>query len=96
MNPSSCIVRRFREANRLSREALAEEAGLNPRVITRIETEDREPGVYKAIRLARAMGATVEDVFGRDVPDVDAEECWDGVARNALPSLPDRKEMNAE
>ena len=92
-NPSSLFIRRWRIEHNVTREDLADEAGLNARIITRAEFEPREMGVYKAIKLARAMGVSVEELFGRDAPMGASPPAWDGVARNAVSSLPGKGGM---
>lgn len=92
-NPSSLFIRRWRIEHNVTREGLAEESGLNARIITRMESEPREMGVYKAIKLARAMGVSVEELFGADAPMGDSPPAWDGVARNAVSSLPGKGGM---
>lgn len=87
-NPSSLFIRRWRIEHDATRESLASAAGVTVRLVTRAETDPREMGVYKAIKLARAMGVSVEEAFGRDVPEESAAAPWDGVARNAVSALP--------
>jgi len=54
-----------REAKELSKSQLAKEAGVDRRTVIRTE-QGTEPLVTTAIKLARAVGRSVEDLWGRD------------------------------
>jgi transcriptional regulator with XRE-family HTH domain len=61
-------VRRQREAQDLTQEALAEKAGLDQTYISGIERGVRNPGIKNVARVARALGIpTAELCKGVDV-----------------------------
>jgi transcriptional regulator with XRE-family HTH domain len=49
-------VAKYRQAKRLSQEALAEKADLNRTYLSDIERGVRNPGVKNVVRLAKALG----------------------------------------
>lgn len=53
-----------RARRNLTQAGLAEMAGVTRRSINAIETGRMVPSVLLAIRIARALGVTVEEVFG--------------------------------
>lgn len=57
-------VRDLRAARGLSQAALAEEVGLSRQSVSAIEAGRATPSVDVALRLARALGASVEALFG--------------------------------
>ncbi len=63
-------IRSFREARELSRDELAERAGLDARVITGIEEEDEYPSLQPLIKIARVLGVRlgtfIDDEIGQD------------------------------
>jgi DNA-binding XRE family transcriptional regulator len=70
-------IKTFRERSGMSRARLAEAAGMsNPACIHKYETGRRTPGILIAIRLADALGMTLDDLFGRkhDLPAQTDEE----------------------
>jgi transcriptional regulator with XRE-family HTH domain len=52
-------VRRRREARKLTQEALAERAGLDPTYISGIERGVRNPSILSIARLAKALDTSV-------------------------------------
>jgi putative transcriptional regulator len=56
-------VNRYRSEKGMTQEALAEKAGVSRQTIIAIEKGNYTPSVLLAIRLARAFGARVEDLF---------------------------------
>lgn len=59
MNP----VRERRTEQRMTQAALAEQVGVSRQTIIAIEQGDYAPSVYLAIRIARTLGGTVEELF---------------------------------
>ena len=57
-------VRAARKALRLTQAELAESVGVSRHTVIAIEQGDYAPSVFLALRLARILGATVEDLFG--------------------------------
>lgn len=62
-------VRARRNGAGISQQALADASGLSRQAIVAIETGRSVPGTKAALRLARALGCSVEDLFG--LPDAD-------------------------
>lgn len=56
--------RRARAERGLSQSALARQAGISRQALSAIEAGDYQPGVAVALRLARALGSSVEQLFG--------------------------------
>lgn len=56
-------LRHAREELRLSQAAVASAAGISRSYYTLIELGQRNPSVDDAIRIARAVGRTVEELF---------------------------------
>lgn len=56
-------VREHRQALRLTQQQLAERAGVSRQTLVAIEAGRLTPSVAVALRLARALGCTVEDLF---------------------------------
>jgi transcriptional regulator with XRE-family HTH domain len=60
-------VAKYRQAKRLSQEALAAKAGLHRTYLSDIERGVRNPGIKNVVRLAKALGiSTAELVEGVD------------------------------
>jgi DNA-binding XRE family transcriptional regulator len=57
-------VEELRRARGLSQRALAEAAGITRQAVGAIESGRMQPGVAIALGIARALGTTVEEVFG--------------------------------
>ncbi len=56
-------VRRHRQLAGLTQAQLALECAVSRQTVVAIEAGDYAPSVYLALRLAGALGATVEDLF---------------------------------
>ena len=65
-------VRGRREALGLSQSDVAEAAGLSRQLIGTVETGRHVPSVNAALALARALGTTVEDLFGTRIEQWEA------------------------
>lgn len=65
-------VRAARERSGLSQAQLAERAGVSRQVVVTVEAGRHSPSVDAAMRLARALGASVEGLFAAPVEQVDA------------------------
>ncbi len=59
-------LRRLREAKHLSQENLARHAGLTTRAYRDIEEDRYTPTISVVIRLARAIGCTLDDLLPLD------------------------------
>ncbi len=55
-------VRKTRETKRLTQEAVAEKADLDPTYISGIERGIRNPSLWSILRLARALGSSASDL----------------------------------
>lgn len=56
-------VRRRRREQRLTQAELAATVGVSRQTVIAVEQGDYAPSVYLALRIARALGATVEELF---------------------------------
>lgn len=65
-------LRAAREASGKTQAQVAKEIGVSELSYQRYEYDKREPGARTAIRIARALGSTVEDLFGA-APDTPQE-----------------------
>jgi len=63
-------LRRAREASGLTQSDLAERAGVSRQLVSAVEAGRNTPSVDGALRLARALGASVEELFGDAAPTV--------------------------
>ena len=61
------FVKQCRKKEGLTQEALAQAVGIGRSTVSEIESGRRVPGVDVAIRIARVLSCTVEELF--DVPD---------------------------
>ncbi len=77
LRPLGAQLRRLRLDRQLTQETLAELAGLNYKYIGRIELGKADPGADVLVRLARALGISVGDIFDTITP-----------ARGGPPALP--------
>ena len=59
-------LRKRREQAGLSRWQLSVEANVSPQTIADIELKDTKTSVNNAMRLARALDTTVEDLMGTE------------------------------
>ncbi|MGB2720319.1 MAG: helix-turn-helix transcriptional regulator [Rhodococcus sp. (in: high G+C Gram-positive bacteria)] len=57
-------VREHRKAARLTQAELGKVCGVSRQSIVSVEGGDYAPSVYLALKLARALGTTVEILFG--------------------------------
>lgn len=57
-------VREFRKAARLTQAELGQACGVSRQSIVSVEGGDYAPSVYLALKLAKALGTTVETLFG--------------------------------
>lgn len=56
-------LRVVRTSKNIMQSALAKECGISVRTLIRYENGERLPDVVTALRLARALGTTVEELF---------------------------------
>lgn len=56
-------LKEIRKANKLSQTELAYKSGVSARHIAFIEHGDRSPSVKTAIKIAKALNSTVEEIF---------------------------------
>lgn len=56
-------VRERRTERRFTQAELAEQVGVSRQTIIAVEQGDYAPSVYLALRIARALGGTVEELF---------------------------------
>lgn len=63
-------LRTLREARNLDQQDLAERSGLAPSAISHFETCRRTPQLHNLIRLADALGVSLERLVGRQPPDL--------------------------
>ena len=61
-------LRAAREASGKTQAMVAKEVGIAESVYQRYEYDQNEPGVRTAIRIARALDSTVEELFGMAIP----------------------------
>lgn len=58
------VVRKRRTELRITQAALGEAVGVSRQTVISIETGDYAPSVFCALRVARVLGVTVEDLWG--------------------------------
>lgn len=56
-------VRQRRKLQRITQAELAEQVGVSRQTIIAVEQGDYAPSVHLALRIARALGGTVEELF---------------------------------
>ena len=56
-------VRELRKEQRMTQAELAELVGVSRQTIIAVEQGDYAPSVYLALRIARTLGGTVEELF---------------------------------
>ncbi|SDE20626.1 helix-turn-helix transcriptional regulator [Rhodococcus tukisamuensis] len=61
--PRDNRVREHRKQAGITQAQLAQAGGVSRQSIVSVERGDYAPSVYLALRLARVLGATVEDLF---------------------------------
>ena len=59
-------VRARRRAQRLTQAELATAVGVSRQTVIAVERGDYAPSVYLALRIAKTLGATVEELFTED------------------------------
>jgi transcriptional regulator with XRE-family HTH domain len=64
-------LRAAREKSGKTQAQIAKEANVGERLYQDYEYDKREPGVRTAIRIARALDSTVEELFGAATPDIE-------------------------
>lgn len=57
-------VRTLRKERRITQAELAQTVGVSRQTIVTLERGDYAPSVYLALRISRALGSTVEELFG--------------------------------
>ena len=62
-------VRERRKAQRMTQAELAELVSVSRQTIIAVEQGDYAPSVYLALRIARALGGTVEELFTHETGD---------------------------
>lgn len=62
-------LRAAREKSGKTQAQVAKEADIGERLYQDYEYDKREPGVRTAIRIAKALNSTVENLFGAATPD---------------------------
>lgn len=68
LRPLGAQLRRLRLERRLSQERLAELAGVNYKYLGRVELAKAEPGADILVRVARALGVPVGELFETITP----------------------------
>ena len=65
------IMRRARKKQGLTQAELAEKAGVSTMTIRRYESGDRKPRLEEALKISRALGLALKDLFSgpRTRPD---------------------------
>ena len=63
-------VRERRKERRITQAELAEQVGVSRQTIIAVEQGDYAPSVYLALRIARVLGGTVEELFTEETGDV--------------------------
>lgn len=59
-------LKELRKYHGISQSELARRVGVGKTTVSEIERRDRLPNVMTAIRIARAMKTTVEEIWGDD------------------------------
>ncbi len=62
-------IKRIRNSLGLSQDALAQKAGVSRPFLSTIETGSAVPTVKNAIKIAEALGVTVDELFAPDEED---------------------------
>lgn len=63
-------LRAAREQSGKTQAQVAKEVGVAERTYQYYESAEKEPGATTAIRIARALGRTVEELFGAATPAI--------------------------
>lgn len=67
-------LRAAREKSGKTQAQVAKEIGVTEHMYQRYEYDRNEPGVRTAIRIARAVDSSVEELFGAATPDGSGKE----------------------
>lgn len=59
-------LKAIREAQKMSREALAEAVGVSAFTVRNWEQGQREPSIANLIALAGVLGCTIDELIGRE------------------------------
>lgn len=59
-------LKEFRKNKKLSQQNLSDILGMNIRLYQYYEADEREPVVRTAIRIAKALDTTVEELWGEE------------------------------
>ena len=62
-------VRERRKQQRITQAELAEQVGVSRQTVIAVEQGDYAPSVYLALKIARALGGTVEELFTDETGD---------------------------
>ena len=65
---SGTVLRLARQARGFSQQQLAGMAGVSRQAVSAVESGLSDPSLRVALALARALGMTVEEVFGPAIP----------------------------
>lgn len=60
-------LKEFRENKKLSQQKIANQLNMHIRLYQYYEADEKEPSVRTAIRIAHALGTTVEELFPIEV-----------------------------
>jgi putative transcriptional regulator len=63
-------VRERRKEQRMTQAELAELVGVSRQTIIAVEQGDYAPSVYLALRIARTLGGTVEELFTNETGEI--------------------------
>ena len=66
-SPAGALVKQRRSEATMTQARLADLAGVSRKTVNAMETGDYAPSVFLAIRVARALDCTVEDLWGSSV-----------------------------
>lgn len=86
--PLRTNLRAVRTRLGLSQQELASAAGITRQTVGGLESGDYAPSAVVALRLARALGCTVEELFALDEPDSEFGVAGGGRTIRAYPSAP--------
>ena len=56
-------IKEYRAKHNLTQSKLAASAGLHPVTIRKLETDNRDPTLLAAWKIAKAFGVQIEDIF---------------------------------
>ena len=67
-------LKEIRKANKISQTELAYKVGVSARYIAFIEHGDKCPSLKIAIKIARTLNSTVEDIFAGEAEDKEVSQ----------------------